>query len=78
MVRSWQRPKREYGVKKGYKMVDNLTEEERERRSLIEEIRNALLLALRYGYGENINYIRVSTHIREGLDKLDKLEGNII
>ena len=56
-------------------MSSNLTGEEKKR--IMNELRNALFLALRYSRGENANYIRVSTHVREGLDKLDKLEEDI-
>lgn len=56
-------------------MGGNSTEEEK--KYLLGEIRNALLLALRYTHGENANCVRVCVHIREGLVVLEKLEESI-
>lgn len=56
-------------------MSSNQTE--KEYKTVISEIRNALLLALRYSRGENANPIRAGTHIKMGLDKLEKLEEKI-
>jgi len=53
-----------------------ITEWKKERAGeLTQKIRVELLLALRYAKGENSNLIRVSTHIRDALDSLDKLGG---
>ena len=49
-------------------------EGENKNASLISEIRNALLLALKHSRGENTNFIRVERYIRAGLDKLSEME----
>lgn len=56
-------------------MDSDPTEEEKKR--IINELRNALFLALRYTRGVNANFFQAETHIRVGLYKLDKLEENI-
>ena len=56
-------------------MDSNPTEEEKKR--IINELRNALLLALRCTRGENANLFQAEAYIRVGLDKLGKLEENI-
>ena len=53
-----------------------LTKEERKR--MVNELREDLLLALRYARGENVNLIRVGRCIRDGLDKLSEIEEGII
>ena len=53
----------------------NLTMEgERCVKRLIKELRGELLLALRHTRGENSNFIRTESYIRDSLDKLEKLE----
>ena len=47
------------------------------KKSIMAELRVDLLLALKYTRGENVNLIRVGWCIRDGLDKLNELEGNI-
>ena len=58
------------------KMDTILTKEERKR--IVNELREDLLLALRYARGENVNLIRVGRCIRDGLDKLSEIEEGII
>ena len=65
-----------YYKSKTHAMKDiNLTMEgERCAKILIKELRGELLLALKYARGENSDFIRVDRYIREGLDKLSKLD----
>lgn len=53
-------------------MNSNRTEEEK--KHIINELRETLLLALWYARGENTNLIRVERYVRKSLDKLSEME----
>ena len=53
-------------------MSSNRTEGEKKR--ILNELRENLLLALHYARGENVNLIRTRRHVRQSLDKLSEIE----
>ena len=53
-------------------MSSNRTEGEKKR--VLNELRENLLLALHYAHGENVNLIRTRRHVRQSLDKLSEIE----